>query len=304
MFIYKLIFLNFMNAKNVIMELIKPLDIKINGSRAWDIHVLDERFYGRILAGGSLALGESYMEKWWTCDALDVFFEKILKARLNHKIKNKLYLIGTVIKAKLTNRQSIKRAFHIGKAHYDIGNELYAAMLDKRMMYSCGYWKNAKTLDEAQDAKLDLICKKAGLKKGMKVLDIGCGWGGFAKYAAQKYKVKVVGITVSEEQANHAKRNCSGLPIEIRLQDYRELNEQFDRIISIGMFEHVGPKNYSAYMDVAHRCLKDDGIFILHTIGGNKSVTTTDLWIDRYIFPNAVLPSVKQIAEAAEGKFI
>jgi cyclopropane-fatty-acyl-phospholipid synthase len=177
-------------------------------------------------------------------------------------------------------------------------------MLDKRMVYTCGYWKDAKTLDEAQEAKLDLTCKKLNLKPGMKVLDIGCGWGSFAKYAAEKYKVKVVGITVSKEQAVLAKALCKGLPIEIRLQDYRDLNEKFDRIVSLGMFEHVGYKNYKTYMKVVHRCLKDDGLFLLHTIGGNKSVKSTDPWIDKYIFPNSMLPSIKQMGDAIEDYFV
>ena len=158
-------------------------------------------------------------------------------------------MMWNVLKARLVNLQSTSRAYNIGKKHYDIGNELYKNMLDKRMNYSCGYWKNSKTLDQAQEAKLDLICKKVGLKPGMKILDIGCGWGSFVKFAAEKYKVKAVGITVSKEQAKLARELCKGLPIEIRLQDYRELNEKFDRIISIGMFEHVGPKNYKTYVN-------------------------------------------------------
>ena len=113
------------------------------------------------------------------------------------------------------------------------------------MVYTCGYWEDARNLDEVQEAKLDLVCKKIGLKKGDRILDIGCGWGSFAKYAAEKYNASVVGITVSVEQAALARELCKGLPVEIRVQDYREVDEQFDHIVSLGMFEHVGVKNLS-----------------------------------------------------------
>lgn len=200
--------------------------------------------------------------------------------------------------------QSKSRAYEVGKRHYDIGNDLYKAMLDKRMAYSCGYWRTAKTLEQAQEAKLDMACKKLGLKKGMRVLDIGCGWGSFVKYAAEKYGVKCVGITVSKEQVKFARDVCKGLPVEIRLQDYRNLNEKFDRIISIGMFEHVGYKNYRPYMKLVNNCLKPDGLFLLHTIGGNVSTSSTDPWINKYIFPNSMLPSAKQVASAYEKLFV
>jgi len=172
------------------------------------------------------------------------------------------------------------------------------------MNYSCGYWKDVDNLDDAQDAKLELSCKKLGLKPGMRVLDIGCGWAGFGKYAADKYGVEVVGVTVSKEQKKLAEKLCKGLPVEIRLQDYRELDEKFDRIISIGMIEHVGKKNYREYMKVSHRCLKENGLFLLHTIGSNISRFTGEPWLDKYIFPNGMLPSVKQLAKAVERLFV
>lgn len=293
-----------LKSKQLIQDILYIAGIKINGKKDWDIVVNDDRFYKRVLAQGSLGLGESYMDGWWNCKRLDEFFYRVLKADLDKKVGKKGFL-WNALKARLVNLQSKSRAYNIGKKHYDIGNDLYKNMLDKRMNYSCGYWKNSKTLDKAQEAKLDLICKKIGLKPGMKVLDIGCGWGGFVKFAAEKYKVKAVGITVSKEQANLAREICKGLPVEIRLQDYRKLNEKFDRIISIGMFEHVGPKNYKTYMKVVNRCLKSDGLFLLHTIGRNFSVRSLDdRWMDKYIFPEAVVPSVKQIAKASEGVFV
>ncbi|GMR14775.1 MAG: cyclopropane fatty acyl phospholipid synthase [Gammaproteobacteria bacterium] len=292
-----------MNSKQIFENYFALADVRIDGNRPWDIQVHNTGFYSRVLAGGSLALGESYMDGWWDCQQLDEFFSKVLCAELDKQVRSKSAIWG-VIRAKLMNLQSRKRAYEVGKKHYDIGNELYEVMLDKNMAYSCGYWDQAGNLDQAQEAKLDLSCRKLGLKKGMKVLDIGSGWGSFAKYAAEKYGVEVVGITISEEQVKLAIKRGEGLPVEYRLQDYRLLNEQFDRIISIGMIEHVGEKNYSTYMGVAHRCLKSGGLFLLHTIGGNRSVSSTEPWIDKYIFPNSMLPSVKQLAAAAEKLFV
>jgi cyclopropane-fatty-acyl-phospholipid synthase len=282
-------------SKRMIQDIFDLADIQVNGNRPWDIQVRNPKFYKRVLAGGSLALGESYMDEWWDCLVLDQFFDKILGARLDQKVRKSKQALWAILKAKMTNVQNRSRAFEVGRRHYDIGCGLFSIMLDKMMNYSCGYWNKAKDLDSAQEAKLDLICRKMGLKPGMKVLDIGCGWGGFAKFAAEKHDVRVVGITVSREQVAFAKKFCQRLPVEIRLQDYRELEEKFDRIISIGMFEHVGYRNYRTYMEVVHRCLKLDGLFLLHTIGGNTSVSSTDPWIDKYIFPqqNKSLPQLK-----------
>jgi len=292
-----------MGSKQAIETYLALADIQIDGTRPWDIQVHNTKFFSRLLAGGSLALGESYMDGWWDCQQLDELFNKALGADLDKQIRSK-GAIWNVIRAKIINLQSRTRAYEIGRKHYDIGNDLYQVMLDKNMAYSCGYWDKAGNLDQAQDAKLDLICKKLGLQKGMKVLDIGSGWGSFAKYAAENYGVKVVGITVSEEQVKLAKKRGEGLPVEYRLQDYRQLNEQFDAIVSIGMVEHVGDKNYRTFMQVAHRCLKPGGLFLLHTIGGNKSVHSIEPWTGKYIFPNAMLPSAKQLAAAAEKFFV
>lgn len=291
--------------KKAVQKIFDPIDIQINGNRPWDIRINNPDFYERVLTGGSLALGESYMDGWWDCDALDQFFERILEYRLDKKVKiNFILSLWMMLKTKVINAQNRSKAYVIGKRHYDIGNTLFSIMLDKGINYSCGYWKKVKTLDDAQEAKLDLICRKMGLSPGMKVLDIGCGWGGFAKHAATKYGASVHGITVSREQEKFAKKNCQGLDVKIEMKDYRDLKEKFDRIISIGMFEHVGCRNYRIYMEVVHRCLKADGLFLLHTIAGNTSVNLTDPWINKYIFPNSMLPSAKQIAAAAEGLFV
>lgn len=291
--------------KKIVQKMFDPLDVRINGNRPWDIHIHKDDFYQRVLYGGSLALGESYMDGWWDCKSLDLFFEKIFEAGLDRKIKLSAgQFLRIAFQTKILNPQNRSRAFTIGKRHYDTGNMLFFLLLDKWLNYSCGYWKNAKTLDSAQEAKLDLICRKMGLMPGMKVLDIGCGWGGFAKYAAVKYGVSVYGITVSLEQAKFAKDFCRGLDVRIDLKDYRDLNNKFDRIVSIGMFEHVGYKNYRTFMKTVRRCLLPDGLCLLQTIAGNTSVSGTDPWIGKYIFPNSMLPSAKQIASASDGLLV
>ncbi|MFZ5954678.1 MAG: cyclopropane fatty acyl phospholipid synthase [Candidatus Dependentiae bacterium] len=290
--------------KKLAHELAAKADVTINGQRPWDIHIFDDRFYHRIVRHGSLGLGESYMDAWWDCKELDNLLTRLLCAKVSQDIKPSLPLVWEFLKARVCNLQSQKRAYQVGEQHYDLGNDLYEAMLDKRLVYTCGYWKNAKNLDEAQEAKLDLVCKKLHLKPGQKILDIGCGWGSFAKFAAEKYDARVVGITIAQEQVALGNQLCKGLPVEIRLQDYRDVNEPFDHIVSLGMFEHVGYKNYRNYMEVAHRCLKDDGLFLLHTIGTNKTCFNGDPWLDKYIFPNGMLPSIKQIGAAIEGLFV
>ncbi len=287
-----------------LQHLFDSADIRINGTRPWDIQVHDSRFYPAVLCGGSLALGESYMEGWWECDSLNRFFFQLLRSRAEQSMCRKIPDFFRNMKCLLSNRQNKKRAFQVGEHHYDAGNDLFTAMLDKYMTYSCGYWRSAQNLDEAQEAKLDLICRKLGLKPGMRMLDIGCGWGSLALYAAEHYGVEVVGVTVSEEQAKHARERCSQQPVAIRLQDYREVSEQFDAIASVGMFEHVGYRNYRTFMEVVHRCLKKDGLFLLHTIGSNRTVYSCDPWFDRYIFPNGMLPSIEQVGKAVESNFV
>lgn len=286
-------------------NLLSRAEVKINGSSPCDIQIKDDRFFGRFLRDGSLALGESFVDGWWECERLDELFTRLIRADVYSKLNINRKTLFYILKTKFFNIGKKSEAFVIGEKHYDLGNNLFLNFLDKRMVYSCGYWKDAVDLDQAQENKLDLICKKIGLRTGMKVLDIGCGWGGFAKFAAEKYGVKVVGVTVSKDQVDFGKKLCSGLPVEMRLQDYRDLGEKFDRIVSIGMFEHVCEPNYREYMRVAHRCLEDDGLFLLHTIGGNEPIGfRNDYWIAKYIFPNSELPCIKQIGKAIEGLFV
>jgi len=288
----------------IVQELLERADIRINGTRAWDIQVKHPDFFKRVLQEGSLGLGESYMDGWWECERLDMFFHRVLKNHLDQQLPHHFKDTLRIAAARLTNLQSKKRAWIVGKEHYDLGNDLFGLMLDSFMQYSCGYWKEADSLELAQQAKLDMICRKLQLEPGMSLLDIGCGWGGLAEYAARHYGVKVHGVTISAEQQRMAQQRCEGLDVTILLQDYRDLDQQFDRIVSVGMFEHVGPKNYATYFDVVDRNLKPDGLFLLHTIGAIKTDMNVDPWIDKYIFPNGCLPSVRQIADASESHFI
>ncbi len=291
-----------------VQQLLSEAGVRVGGSRDpdlrdCDLQVHDNRLYARLLAQGSLGLGESYMDGWWDTRSLDGLLFRLLDARTDQRVHGITAWLD-LLRAYLLNLQTRRRAHVVGERHYDLGNDLYRAMLGQRLVYSCGYWRQASTLDQAQEAKLDLVCRKLGLQPGMRVLDIGCGWGEALKFAAQRYGVSGVGITISHVQAALARELCAGLPIEIRVQDYRDLHERFDRAFSLGMFEHVGVKNYRRYFDVARRCLRDNGLFLLHTIGSNVSVNRTDPWIARYIFPNSMLPSAAQIARASEGRFV
>ncbi|PKE28483.1 cyclopropane-fatty-acyl-phospholipid synthase [Rahnella sp. AA] len=290
--------------QRICRELLSDAGVGIDGGEKYDIHVKNPKFYKRVLKRGSLALGESYMDGWWDCARLDVFFTRIIRADLQSRVPDNLKDIIRVAGARFINFQSKKGALKVGKEHYDLGNDLFCLMLDPWMQYSCGYWRNADNLFQAQQNKLKLICEKLKLEEGMTLLDIGCGWGGLASYAAEHYGVKVTGITISAEQQKMAQVRCASFDVEILLQDYREIDRQFDRIVSVGMFEHVGPKNYATYFDVVNKNLKPEGIFLLHTIGANKTEVNVDPWINKYIFPNGCLPSLAHIASASERYFV
>ncbi len=292
------------SAQAAVQKLFDLAGVTDNGGNPWDIQVHNDDFYARLLSGGVLALGESYMDGWWDCAFLDQFIDKIIRADLEDRIKGNFGLARHVLKSKLFNLQKPNRAFQVGEEHYDIGNDLYRAMLDQKMAYTCGYWAAADNLDAAQEAKLNLVCRKINLKPEMTVLDLGCGFGSFAKYAAEKYGARVTGVTVSKKQVELGTELCKGLPVEIKLADYRQVTGKYDRVISIGIMEHVGYKNYRTYMEKADQCLKDDGIAFIHTIGNNISSAISNPWLTKYIFPNGMLPSIAQIARAMEGLFV
>lgn len=287
----------------IVRELLDGTDVVLGGDRPDAIHVHDRRFFTRMLRDGALGFGEAYMDGLWDCDALDVLIDKLVRCKLDVQVRSNWARAYHVLKARALNLQQGARAFQVGQEHYDLGNDLYSAMLDARMVYTCAYWRDAGDLDAAQEAKLDLVCRKLGLRPGMRVLELGCGWGSFAAFAAERYGVTVDGYTVSREQVEHGRERCAGLPVTLHLADYRTATGTYDAVVSIGIMEHVGYKNYRTYMEVVDRCLAPGGVSLVHTIGGNVSGRTINEWFARYIFPNALLPSLAQLSSASEGLF-
>jgi cyclopropane-fatty-acyl-phospholipid synthase len=291
-----------------VRDLLLLADIRVGGDRPWDIRVNDPRLYRRLIVGGLTGLGDAYVDQWWDCEAIDQFFDRAVRADLANHIPFDFRAAASYVMQTLWNFQRPQRSRANAEAHYNLGNDLFQTMLDPRMIYTCGYWKNAGTRDQAQEAKLELVCRKIGLRPGQRILDIGCGWGGFAKYAAQQHGANVVAINVSSEQVKWATDLCRGLPVEVRLQDYREINEPFDHIVSIGCLEHVGPKNHRRFMQTVRRCLRDGGLCLLHFIASRSDFPNTIdremIWIQKHIFPGAVMPSLKQLGAAIDRLFV
>ncbi len=290
-------------AERTVRGLLDAADVRVGGDRPQDIRVHSAAFYSRVLRDGRLGVGESYLEGEWDAVELDCFIARVLEARLNEQVQDWRTILY-VVAARAGNFQKVSRAFRSVERHYDIGNDLYEAMLGETLAYTCAYWKGAETLDQAQRAKFELVCRKLSLRPGMKVLELGCGWGSFAKFAAERYGVEVTGYTVSKEQIALGQRLCRGLPVELRLQDYRMASGSFDRVLSIGMMEHVGHKNYRNYFETVDRCLKPGGVAFVHTIGSNVSETLIDSFYHKYLFPNALIPSLAQLTRAMEGLFV
>lgn len=291
-------------AKIIIQKLLSRADIEINGSRPWDPQIHNEALYSRVLREGSLGLGESFMDGWWDVEALDQFFYKFFVADLTKQTSLPLREKLSIAKAYLLNLQTKKDSLKVAHQHYDLSFEMYMSFLDPYNQYSCAYFKDTTDLNKAQEQKLDLICNKLQLSSKDKVLDIGCGWGGFAKYAATKYGCSVTGITISKEQAKYAIEDTKGLPVEINVQDYRDLQGRFDKIVSVGMIEHVGNKNYRNLFLKVHKLLSDSGLFLLHTIGNSDSQIGVEPWMNKYIFPNSEMPGGSQLVKAADKLFI
>lgn len=289
--------------RDAIKTALKNADIEIDGTRPWDIQVHNDNLFKRVAQEGTLGAGEAYMDGWWDCDQMDVMFYKAISGNLTNQFSASK-LPALIIRAMQAafNLQNRARSFDVAKKHYNFGNDFFEAMLGPTMNYSCAYWEEADDLDSAQKAKMDMICRKLQLGPGMKVLDIGCGWGALGKYMTENYGARVTGISVASEQIAYAKKTCPDATWIT--DDYRVLNDKFDRIVSVGMFEHVGYKNYRPFMRKARELLKPDGLFLLHTIGANQQRMGTDPWINRYIFPNGMLPSQFNLAKAAADYFI
>ena len=297
-------------SEKIIRELAEQAGIEVNGSKPWDIQIQNENFYNRVLSHGSLGLGESYMEGWWDCEQLDELIYKFLVAGAREKFEFTFPMVLQYIKCKLLNPQTVKKSRRVALHHYDIDIEMWESMLGKSMAYSCGYWKNANTLDESQEAKYELLFQKLNINGGSRLLDMGSGWGGLAKYLAEVHGCDVVCVNISSEQINYSRKSCTGLPIKFYMCDYRDThiynpkNEPFDAVISLGLGEHVGPKNHRSWFKLVSKMLNNGGIFFSHACGSNVSREVGDPWIDKYIFPGSKLPSVSQWSSASEGLFV
>ena len=293
-----------MSLESKYQKILAKGDIEINGTRAWDIKVNNPKLWRHVLLKGELGFGEAYMAGWFDVEHLDEFFYRLTRFVIREINMTNVSSMFLKFISNILNLQTTKRAFKVGKAHYNIGNNLYKKMLGTTMIYTCGYWKNANSLEESQEAKFHLIAKKLMLKPGMSVLDIGCGFGSMMAFLAKEYDVKVLGITVSKEQEYYINRNYKAPSVKVKVMDYRSIRGKFDRIYSLGMFEHVGYKNYKTYMKVCSKALKSDGLMLLHTIGDSVSNYNTNPWIEKYIFPNSMIPSLSQISKSAEGVFV
>lgn len=283
-----------------IKGLLADAGVVVNGSDPWDIQIHDERLWNRLFAEGTLGLGEAYMDGWWDADDLAEFFSRVVAHDMGEKLRITPNLVWQILKARLLNMQTVGLSKRVARIHYS-ETDAYRATLDNRMTGSCAYWIDARNIDEAQEAKLDLVCRKIGLKAGQKVWDIGCGWGAFMGFAAEKYGANCVGVTVSPDQAAYGRERYKHLPVEFQVKDYREFDGKVDHVVSMGMFEHVGYKNYRTYFEAARRAISDNGLFMMHTIGVPNTTTTIEPWIEKYIFPGGVLPSMAQLGKAIDS---
>ena len=299
-----------MGATELCGRVLEAAGVTVNGDRPWDMQVHDGRVFDRILAEGTLGLGESYMDGWWDCDALDEMMARSLRAGGEAAIERNWRTAFHALRARVLNLQTRRRARQVARRHYDIDDALYMSFLDPYNQYTCAYFKDlpADALDRAQEAKMDLICRKLQLKPSDRVLDIGCGWGGLARWMAERHGCRVTGINIADGQVEYARRHVPGETVEIVRMDYRDIPSEypraFDKVVSVGMVEHVGWKNHRALFRAARSAMRRDGLFLLQTCGQDVSRTIADRWIDRYIFPNGCVPSPAQLTSAAEGSFV
>jgi cyclopropane-fatty-acyl-phospholipid synthase len=285
-------------------KILERADVHVDGRRPWDIRVHDARAFGRALFGGSIGLGEAYLDGWWSCADLEELAHRVARARLEEIAEKLPGGLSLRVWSRLHNRQSRRRATQVTKAHYDLGNDFFLAFLGPKKSYSCGYFAGTDDLAEAQEKKIDLVCQKLGLRAGEHLLDVGGGWGELARHAASRYGVRVTSINISAAQMQFAREYCRGLDVEVVGCDYRDIRGRFDKIAAVAMFTHVGQGNYRKFMTSIYRALAPGGVFVMDGIWGNISMTHIDAWMDKYIFPNAMLPSGAQTFAAFEGLFV
>jgi cyclopropane-fatty-acyl-phospholipid synthase len=293
--------------KPLFESLLSGSGVRVGGDRPWDIRVNRDRLYRRALRG-SLGVGESYIDGDWDCEALDELFRRVLSSDARRYPLVRAAEGLKALQARFTNLQTKRRSRAVAEEHYDLDHRMYALFLGPWNQYTCCFFDGTDDLERAEVRKLELICDKLELRPGDRLLDIGCGWGGLAKYAAQVRGCEVTGISLSDQQIRYAVEYTKGLPVTIRKLDYRDLPASglapFDKISIVGMIEHVGYKNYATLMGVVHQMLKPDGLFLLHTIGNCERTQVVDPWIEKYIFRNSMAPAMSQLADAAEGRFV
>ncbi len=277
--------------------------VSINGTKPWDIRVNDNRFYRDVLINGSLGLGESYMRQQWTTDDLEGLFYRLCSSDLEKTSRRIPSQHFSRLFDFFINRQSHARAKSNAEHHYNLGNDLFFEFLGKFKNYSCGYFENADTLDEAQAAKMHKLCQLLDLKKGDRLLDVGGGWGEFAKFAATQYDCDVTSINIAQEQINHAREHCRDTAVEIVKSDYRDMTGTYNKIAVVAMFTHVGHKNYRVFMQTMSGLLEPGGKMVMETVGGLESKTRCEPWTDKYIFPGGLIPSMEQIDHSVRGLF-
>jgi cyclopropane-fatty-acyl-phospholipid synthase len=285
---------------SLIQKALDQAGVTINGNRPYDVRINNPRAWRRIFFEGRLGAGESYEDGDWDCDDIPQLAKILLTKGAD---KGRTGLTGTLLGLAGTfqNQQTVRKSRRVAK-HYNLSPEFYKKVLGDELVYTCGYWHDATTLAEAQRNKLTLVSEKIHLEPGHTVLDVGCGWGSYAEHAVRCYGAKVTGITIAEEQAYYARKRCATLPAQFEIEDYRDHQGTYDRIVSIGMFEQVGPKNFRTFFEKMRTLLKPDGLFLLHTIVGNEP--GGDPWLEKYIFPGGYIPTTAQIEKAIEGLFV